>query len=145
MMFSFETKQSPNQTKIVVNSPINKSYAPRIISFIIVITFFLFFITELISFLQNFTFTKGLGISIVGVAFSTLVCIIVLSRFVCIYINTLESIQKSYKFPWLNAQLHLEIIRVKRKAKRNDIKKEKNINNDCTLCFYSSNVYPVQR
>jgi len=92
LMFSFETKTSPYQTKIVINSPIHKSYVPRIISPIIVIAFFLFFITELIAFFQhNFTFTISLAISAIGVVFTTLVCIILLSRFVIVAEN--EKIQ----------------------------------------------------
>ncbi|MFX0173368.1 MAG: hypothetical protein ACFE9L_15860, partial [Candidatus Hodarchaeota archaeon] len=63
VMFSFETKKSPNQIKIVIISPINKDYVPRIICVILVIAFFLFFISELITFLQNFAFTISLGVS----------------------------------------------------------------------------------
>ncbi len=92
LMFSFETKRSPYQTKIVISSPIHKSYVPRIIGPIIVIAFFLFFITEFISFFQhNFTFTISLAISAIGVVFTTLVCIILLSRFVIVAEN--EKIQ----------------------------------------------------
>ena len=92
LMFSFETKKSPNQTKIVISSPIHKSYVPRIISPIIVSAFFLFFITELIAFFQrNFTLTISLAISAIGVFFTTLVCIILLSRFVIVAEN--EKIQ----------------------------------------------------
>ncbi|MFX1283483.1 MAG: hypothetical protein ACFFB5_07505 [Promethearchaeota archaeon] len=88
MLFSFETKKSSSQTKIVVSSPINKSYVPRIVSPIIVIAFFFFFITELISaFQHNFSFTLGLGVSTVGIIFTTLVCVILLSRFVIIVKN----------------------------------------------------------
>ncbi|MFX0151862.1 MAG: hypothetical protein ACFFAJ_13825 [Candidatus Hodarchaeota archaeon] len=85
--FSFETKKSLNQTKIVIISPINKDYVPKIICVILVIAFFLFFLTELIDFLQNFALTIGLGVSFVGVVFTTLVSIIILSRFVIVVEN----------------------------------------------------------
>ncbi|UCG01999.1 MAG: hypothetical protein JSW11_20670 [Candidatus Heimdallarchaeota archaeon] len=101
MRFSYETKKSPNQTKIVISSPINKSYVPRIISPIIVIAFFLFFITELIRFFQqNFTLTISLGISVVGVIFTPLVSMLLLSRFVIVAEN--DKIQVGRQFWKLN-------------------------------------------
>ena len=80
-------EKSPNQTKIVISSPSNKSYVPKIACPIIVFAFFLFFITQVIRVFQDFIFTIGSGVSVVGLAFTSLVSIIFLSRFVIVAEN----------------------------------------------------------
>lgn len=86
--FSFETIKSANQTKIVVISPIHKSFIPRKGPYIIVIAFFLFFVSELISFfLHNFTLTLNLPFSATGFVFSAGFSILFLSRFAIVAEN----------------------------------------------------------
>ncbi|MFW9855484.1 MAG: hypothetical protein ACFFFG_10510 [Candidatus Thorarchaeota archaeon] len=80
--FSFETIKFGNQTKISIISPIHKSVIPRKGPYIVVIAFFVFFVSELIGFLlSNFTITFGLFFSAFGCLLATLMTSFFLSRF----------------------------------------------------------------
>lgn len=99
--FSFKTIKFANQTKIVIISPIHKSVIPRKGPYIIVIAFFLFFVSELISLVQtNFTFTLALPFSAFGFVFTTLFSIIFLSRFAIVAEN--DNIQIGWWFWKIN-------------------------------------------